>query len=110
MMRGAIRCPLPTAAGEALNTAVQSWQRVYSSHAAGAASPEALAKAADAVRAAAQPLYLQLLLPISQHKDGTLPVCLALSWDVALGAWCVCVCECVCVCMGGSWRLQACFF
>jgi hypothetical protein len=40
--------------------------------AAAAASPELLYRLADRLTAAAQPLYMQLLLPVSQHKAGAL--------------------------------------
>jgi hypothetical protein len=38
--------------------------------AAASASPELLYRLADRLTAAAQPLYMQLLLPVSQHKAG----------------------------------------
>jgi len=57
------------AAGQVLQGAAQAWQRVASADAA-ASNPDAIARAAQSLRMAAQPMYLQLLLPISHLRGG----------------------------------------
>ncbi|WIA15337.1 hypothetical protein OEZ85_002002 [Tetradesmus obliquus] len=53
--------------GAAVDAAVQLWQDKGQAQ---NASPELLYRLADRLTAAAQPLYMQLLLPVSQHKAG----------------------------------------